>query len=81
MTEQEFRDKYNSLLKEFHKRYKASDRLRKQFNKEEFVKELEGAKTPTEQAIIIATSIEEIEADRTNQLIGFMLEHFLDIKD
>ncbi|WP_168184588.1 hypothetical protein [Lactobacillus xujianguonis] len=40
MTEQEFRDKYNALLKEFHKKYYDADRLHKVLNEDEFVKEM-----------------------------------------
>lgn len=81
MTEQEFREKYNALLKEFQRKYNASGRLHKQLHEEDLVKSLKAAKSNDERTAIIAARIFRIEADRTNQLIGFMLKNFLDVKD
>lgn len=81
MTEQEFREKYNALLKEFQQKYNASGRLHKQLHEDDLVKSLKAAENEDERTAIIAARIFRIEADRTNQLIGFMLKNFLDIKD
>ena len=81
MTEQEFRDKYNALLKEFQQKYNASGRLHKQLHKDDLVKSLKAAENQDERTAIIAAKILGIEVDRTNKLVGFMLKNFLDIKD
>lgn len=81
MTEQEFREKYNALLKEFQRKYNASGRLHKQLHEEDLVKSLKAAKSNDERTAIIAAKILGIEVDRTNKLVGFMLKNFLDIKD
>lgn len=81
MTEQEFRDKYNALLKEFQQKYNASGRLHKQLHEDDLVKSLKAAENEDERTAIIAARIFRIEVDRTNQLIGFMLKNFLDVKD
>lgn len=81
MTEQEFRDKYNALLKEFQQKYNASGRLYKQLHEDDLVKSLKAAENQDERTAIIAAKILGIEVDRTNKLVGFMLKNFLDIKD
>ena len=81
MTEQEFREKYNALLKEFQQKYNASGRLHKQLHEEDLVKSLKAAKSNDERTAIIAAKIFKIEADSTDQLVGFMLKRFLDIHD
>ena len=81
MTEQEFRDKYNALLKEFQQKYNASGRLHKQLHEDDLVKSLKAAENQDERTAIIAAKILGIEADRTDQLVGFMLKRFLDIHD
>lgn len=81
MAEQEFREKYNALLKEFQRKYNASGRLHKQLHEEDLVKSLKAAKSNDERTAIIAAKIFKIEADRTDQLVGFMLKRFLDIHD
>lgn len=81
MTEQEFREKYNALLKEFQQKYNASGRLHKQLHEEDLVKSLNAAKSNDERTAIITAEIFKIEADRTDQLVGFMLKRFLDIHD
>lgn len=81
MTEQEFRDKYNALLKEFQQKYNASGCLHKQLHEDDLVKSLKAAENQDERTAIIAAKILGIEVDRTNKLVGFMLKNFLDIKD
>ena len=81
MTEQEFKDKYEALLKEFQQKYNASGRLHKQLHEDDLVKSLKAAENEDERTAIIAARIFKIEADRTDQLVGFMLKRFLDIHD
>ncbi|MGN1272342.1 MAG: hypothetical protein ACI4T3_04335 [Lactobacillus sp.] len=81
MTEQEFRDKYSSLLHEFDEKYKSSDRLHHLLHDENFVNDLNQSKSNTETTIMIVAKMIEAENDRTNQLVGFMLKKFLNVKD
>lgn len=81
MTEQEFRDKYNSLLHEFNEKYGSNDRLQNLIHDKTFTDELKRSKSNEETIAIVGAKLLEVENDRTNNLVGFMLKKFLDVKD